>query len=831
MESLARDFRLALRALRQSPAFTAVVVLTLALGIGANTAIFTLMDQVLLRMLPVKEPRELVLLDDPGVFQGFYFGDQTLSFPMYRELQDRSDVFAGVVGRFATSVQSSYRGSNERIAAELVSGDYFGVLGVVPSLGRAFTKDDDRNPGSHLVAMLGHGYWKRRFGSDPKVLGQTLHLNGHPMTIVGVAPPGFNGVEVGAAPDVFVPLTMKAQMTPTWDHLDNHRSRWLNVLARLKPGVTAAQAEAGANVLYRQLLQEEMALVPEWSQKFRERYAQNRLYLRPGFRGLSQLRQSASLPLLLLMGMVGLVLLIACANVANLLLARGAARQRELAIRLALGARGRDLARQLLVESVVLAFAGGVLGLLVSAWTTDLLLRVLPFEGAARTFHAEPDLRVGLFTLGVSLLTGLVFGLIPAWQTSRPAVTSTLKDEAGSVVGGGHVRFRKGLVVAQVALSLLLLFGAGLLARSLHNLRSLDPGFDEEKLLTFSVDPSLGGHSPQSALEVFRRLQEDLSAQPGAVAASMASAALMTQDIAQATVKVDGYEAKEGENLNPQINSVGSGFFQTFGVPLLAGRDFGPADVAGAPRVAIVNETFARYFFGQTSPIGRRFGFGRDKATDIEIVGLVKDSKSNNLRQEIPRYAYLPYTQGDGPDALGRMTFYVRSAQPEKAAALAIRQAVARLDPNLPVSDFKTMRAQVSESLFLERLVAGLSAAFGLLATLLAAVGLYGVMSYTVTRRTREIGIRMAIGAERSSVLWLVLKEVSMLAALGIGLGAPLALALSRFVQSQLFGLTPYDPSTLAVAMIFLALVTLGSGYLPARRATRVDPMSALRYE
>ena len=807
------------------------MVLTLALGIGANTAIFTLMDQVLLRMLPVKEPQELVLLDDPGVFQGFYFGDQTLSYPMYREIQDRSDVFEGVIGRFATSVQSSYRGSNERVAAELVSGDYFGVLGVVPSLGRAFTKDDDRNPGSHLVTVLSHGYWKRRFGSDPKIVGQTLHLNGHPMTVIGVAPQGFNGIEVGAAPDVFVPLTMKAQMTPTWDHLDNHASRWLTVLARLKPGVAPAQAEARANVLYRQLLQEDMAHVPGWSQKFRDRYAQNHLYLRPGFRGLSQLRQTASLPLLLLMGMVGLVLLIACANVANLLLARGAARARELAIRLALGARGRDLARQLMVESLVLAFAGGVLGLLVSAWTTDLLLRVLPFEGAARTFHAEPDLRVGLFTLGISLLTGLVFGMIPAWQMSRPAVTSTLKDEAGSVVGGGHVRFRKGLVVAQVALSLLLLFGAGLLARSLHNLRSLDPGFDEEKLLPLSIDPSLGGHSPQSALEIFRRLQDDLGTQPGAVAASLASSALMTQDIGQATVKVDGYEAKEGENMNPQVNAVGPEFFKTFGVPLLAGRDFGPADVAGAPRVAIVNETFARYFFGQESPVGRRFGFGRDQATDVEIIGLVKDSKSNNLRQETPRYVYTPYTQGDGPDALARMTFYVRSTQPENTAALAVRQAVARLDPNLPVSDFKTMRAQVSESLFLERLVAGLSGAFGVLATLLAAVGLYGVMSYTVTRRTREIGIRMAIGAERSSVLWLVLKEVSVLAALGIGIGAPLALGLSRFAQSQLFGLTPYDPLTLVVAMMLLAVVTLGSGYLPARRATRVDPMRALRYE
>jgi predicted permease len=831
MEPVTRDLRLALRTLGQSPAFTAVVVLTLALGIGANTAIFTLMDQVLLRMLPVREPEELVLLDDPGAFQGFRTGAQTLSHPIYRSLREQNDVFSGVIARFATSLQASYRGATERISGELVSGNYFQVLGVVPALGRTLTEDDDRIPGGHPVAMLSHGYWKRRFGADPKVVGQTLHVNAYPMTIVGVAPPGFSGVEVGAAPDVFVPLMMKARMTPTWDGLDSLWGRWLNVMARLKPGLSSPVAEARLNVLYHQLILEELKKRPDSSARFRERYAQNHLFLRPGFRGLSALRQSASLPLLLLMGMVGLVLLIACANVANLLLARGAARQRELAIRLALGARGRDLARQLLVESLVLAFVGGVLGLLVSAWTTDLLLRMLPFEGAARTFHSEPDLRVGLFTMGVSLLTGLLFGLIPAWQTSRPAVTSTLKDEAGSVIGGGHVGFRKGLVVAQVALSLLLLFAAGLLTRSLHNLRSVDPGFDQERLLTFSVDPSLGGHSGPRALELFRRLQEDLAAQPGALRASMASAPFMTDSASQSTVKVDGYEAKEGENLNPQVNSVGAGFFATFGVPLLEGRDFAPGDVAGAPRVAIVNETFARYFFGSASPLGRRFGFGRDKATDIEIVGLVRDTKANNLRESTPRYVYLPYTQGDGPEDLAAMTFYVRSTQPESAAALAVRQAVARLDPNLPVSDFKTMRAQVSESLFLERLVAGLSAAFGLLATLLAAVGLYGVMSYTVTRRTREIGIRMAIGAERSSVLWLVLEEVALLAALGIAIGAPLALALSRFAESQLFGLTPYDPLTLVAAMTALAAVTLGSGYLPARRATKVDPMTALRYE
>ena len=834
MDELDQDLRLALRGFVKNPAFTLVVVLTLALGIGANTAIFTLVDQVLLRLLPVEDPERLVILDGPGSASGsthsHYNTLTPLSHPMFEGLRDGNAVFDGVLAHYTTPLHLTAGSQTDAVNGDLVSGTFFQVLGVKPSAGRLFTPEDDRVPGGHPVVVLSHGFWTRRFGSDPRVVGQTVRVNDHPMTVVGIGPLGFHGVEVGESLDVFVPLMMQPQVIPTWSRgIGDWRVRWLTLMARLKAGVSLTEARAGINVLYGQLLEEDAQHLQSKSERFRAAFLKKQLEVHPGARGTSGLRDQSKTPLLVLMGMVGLVLLIACANVANLLLARASSRQREIAVRLALGAGRGRLVRQLLVESVVLAMAGGGVGLVLAAWTGDLLLAALPVDQASRVLTAEPDLRVGLFALGLSLFTGLAFGLVPALQSTRPALAPTLKSETGSVIGGtAPFRFRKGLVVAQVALSLLLLIGAGLFSRSLMNLRTLDPGFQPERLLAFSVDPSLNGYDVPRCLAVLQQIQDEVAAEPGVRSASMAAVALMTNSDSSHTVKVDGYEAKEEENMNPYFNAVGPGFFATLGIPLRAGREFTGADGPDAPRVAVVNEVFARYFFGEQDSVGRRFRLGTSEDVPITIVGLVRDGKSASLWEKPARFVYLPYTQERG---LGETTFYARSTVDPETLGGRMRKAVQRIDATLPVTGLKTMSAQIEESLFVERMVAALSTAFGFLATLLAAVGLYGVMSYAVSLRTREIGIRVALGAERRAVLFMVLKEVAVLAALGVAIGLPTGYGLGRLVETQLFGLSARDPLTFAVATVTLLLAAFLAGYIPAARATRVDPMVALRYE
>ena len=831
MRALLQDLRFSLRTLRKSPVFTAVAIASLALGIGANTAIFTFMDQVLFRLLPVKHPEQLTLLQQgEGPNQGSIRNDDAFSYPMYKDFRDRCPVFSGVLARFATPVSVSYRGGTERATADLVSGNYFEVLGVQPLIGRTFTQDDDRTPGAHPVVFLTNGYWKRRFGGDRSILNQTILVNSHSMTVVGVGPPGFQGVEAGRSQDLMVPMMMKAAITPTWNDLDKRRSMWLNVIARIKPGVSRQAAEASANVLYHQILEQELKEISEVNQRFSQLFVRKHVFLLRGRAGQPGMDRQYQAPLMILMSIVGLVLLIACANVANLLMARSAARQKEIAIRLAIGASRRQIIRQLLVESLLLAGIGGAAGLLVAAWVSDGLVNFVPADSMMRNFTISPDARVLAFNFGVSILAGILFGLVPALQTTRPSLATILKDQAGNLSGAAsQVRLRKVLVVAQIALSLLLLIGAGLLARSLYNLKNLDPGFRTENLITFAVDASINGYPQPRTQDLYARTLEQILRVPGVRSASMAEVAPLTGDRSQSTIHVEGYKAKEEENMNPDDNWVGPGYFSTMGIPLIAGREFTKRDVLGAPKVAIINETLARYYFGKENPLGRRFGFGgHQKKADIEIVGVVKDEKGVGLRDEVPRFVYIPYMQDP---TVTELTFYVRTAQAPEQMGNALRRAVQQLDPNLPVFRLKTMDTQINDSLFTERLIAGLSIAFGMLATLLAAIGLYGVMAYTVARRTREIGIRMALGANRGKVIAMVMKEVALMAILGIAAGLPIALGLSRLIRAQLFGLAPHDPFTVLLSVFALAGVSLLAGYLPAARATRVDPVTALRYE
>ncbi|HXY41672.1 MAG TPA: ABC transporter permease, partial [Vicinamibacteria bacterium] len=727
-------------------------------------------------------------------------------------------------------VHVSVGGQTEAASGDLVSGTFFQVLGLRPALGRLLTPEDDRTPSGHPVAVLGHGYFLRRFGGESSVVGRTIAVNSHPMTVVGIAPPGFNGVEIGSASDVYVPLAMQQEVQPTWGRrLGDWRSRWLECMARLHDGVEIAEARASASVAYAQLLQQDVAHVQGSSESFRRRFLDKKLELRPGGRGTSGLRDQSGTPLLVLMGMVGLVLLIASANVASLLLTRASSRQKDIAVRLALGAGRLRLIRLHLVESVTLALVGGLVGLQLAWWVGEALIRALPFQDASRTLSAAPDLRIGAFTLAVAVLTGIGFGLLPALRASQADLAPTLKSEAGAVVGGSHSRVRRVLVVAQVALSLLLLIGAGFFTRSLMNLRALDPGFRTERLFTFSVDPSRNGEDFARRSATLRRIQEELAAEPGVGSASAAALALLAGNDSSSTVRVEGYQAKEGEDMNPNFNYLAPGFFATVGMPLLAGRDLEDTDVLEAPKVAVVNEVFARYFFKGENPIGRRFGVGRRPGGyDIEIVGVVRDGKSSTLRETPLRFAYLPYAQ---EPSVGGLTFYVRSSVAPASLPARLRAAVRRIDPALPVTDLKTMETQIGESLFVERMVAALSAAFGLLATALAAVGLYSVMSYAVALRTREIGLRVALGADGRAVLLMVLREVAVLAALGVAIGLPGGYGLGRLVESQLYGLTARDPLTFGVATLALVTTALVAGLVPAVRAARVDPMTALRYE
>ena len=832
----------ALRTLFKTPFVTTVAIVSLALGIGANAAIFSLFSQMLLRPLPVYAPERLVNLVAPGPKPGNQSCNQAstrgncddvFSYPMFRDLERVQTVFTGLAAHRAIDVNLSYNRHTINGEGMLVSGSYFPVLGIQPALGRLIAPGDDPVPGESPIVVLGYGYWQTQLGADPAVLNRSVIVNGVTMTIVGVAPRGFLGTTLGTEPKIFAPVTMRTLLEPTYKRFDDRRSYQWYLFARLKPGMTIERAHAALEPPYRAILESvEVPLQKDMSPQTLARFKAKPLTIEPGSRGQSGIPHQSGASLTLLLGVTAFVLIIACANIANLLLARSAARAGEMAVRLSIGANRLQLVRQLLLESLLLALLGGAAGLLVAQWTLDLIASLLPAM-ATRGFDWRVDRSVLLFAAALTIATGLLFGLFPALHSTRPELASALKGQSGQPSGArGAARFRWSLATAQIALSLALLIAAGLFTKSLMNVSRVDLGMNVEHIVTFAVSPSLNGYSPQRSLALFEQLEDDLRAMPGVTAVSDALVGVIAGNNWGNGVAVEGFPAGPDTDTNSNYNEVSPGFFHTLSIPLLAGREFTRADAKDAAKVAIVNEAFAKKFNLGRGAVGRHMGADgpANRPLDIEIVGLVQNTKYSEVKQE-PRPLYFrPIRQGDAP-TVGSIHYYVRTTLDPPTLLAAVPRAVAARDPNLPVEELRTMPEQIRQNTFLDRMITVLSAAFAMLATLLAAVGLYGVLAYTVSQRTREIGLRMALGADASRVRTMILRQVSLMTAVGAVIGLAASLWLGRLAQSLLFQMKGYDPVVLAGATVALAVVALAAGLIPAVRASRVDPMLALRYE
>ncbi|HTP89962.1 MAG TPA: ABC transporter permease [Bryobacteraceae bacterium] len=827
-DEAAQDVRYTLRSLRAHPAFAAVAILSMALGIGANTAIFSLLNGVALKSLPVAAPGELY---------NFAFSDphqpRRFSWPSFVRLQAAGTPMTAVTRTFGMNANMDGTPGAEHMRGQLVSGEHFAILGLQPALGRLFTPDDNRTVGGHPVAVVSYGFWQRRFAGSPDVLGRGLTLNGAHFTIIGVGPRAFSGVWADAPTDVWLPVMMQSAVQYAGNRSSHNgdddkpwppqeQILWLDIIARI-PADHAAATRAHLNVAFAQELQHIGALYGDDTDRRQAVLAQH-LVLEPAGRGFSYLRTRYSKPLVVLMGLVGLVLLIACANVANLLLARASSRQREIAVRLSIGAGRGRLIRQFLTESLVLAVLGALFGLLLARGATAFLVHQVLGSSTAASAAATMDLRVAVFTLTITLLTGVLFGLLPALRGTRVDLSNAMKAGGRATQGGARSGGMKLLVASQVALSLVLLVTSGLFARSFRHLLDLDPGFDRASVLNIQVRPRSDGFTEQQLPDLYRRIVERVEAVPGVRSAAVASDGVVSGSIGTSAVEIAGYQKRPGETIAFQTDKVGLGYFHTIGMRLVEGRDFTWRDDAHAPKVAIVNQTLARRYFPGRSAIGQRFG---DDKPDVEIVGVVADARVNDVREAAPVMCWYPIAQNmDYIDGI-----YVHVSGNPDAIAPALRKAVASAAPTLTVGGIATLDRLIRDDLSRERLIVQLSTAFGALALLLAAVGLYGVMSYAVARRTSEFGVRVALGAARRQVQWMMIRESARVIALGLACGIPLLMAASTIVNSMLFGVTAADPLAIAVATALLIVVALLAALIPATRASHVDPVVALRYE
>ena len=839
-ERLRQDLRFGLRLLVKKPGFTTVAVLTLALGIGANTAIFSLVNALLLRMLPVQDPQQLVVLSDPTIPNARIGGTPRIdvfSYPLYRELRDHNSVFTGLYaaasGRQIEADIGQRSSSDAKVSGRLVSGNYFHVLGLKPAAGRLFSEEDDTAENANPVVVLGYGYWRRKFALSPSVIGRDIRLNGYPFTVVGVAPSGFDGDVVGDEMALFAPLSMQPEIIRGRHWREAGNASWLSVIGRLKSGATAAQAQAEVNVILQQSLHG--AYGAALSEDDRRYLRTAKINVGVGGKGLSELRRNYRTPLLLLMGMVGLVLLIACVNVANLLLARASARNKEIAVRLAIGANRGRLLQQLVTESMLLAFFGGIAGSLLAAWGVPFLIQL--FGSGARVFGSHtnlplaPDARVFGFTVAICLLTGVLFGLIPALRTSQVPVTIALKEGTASA-SEPRSRFTwgRGLVAGQVAVSLLVLVAASLLLRSLQNLLAQDFGYDRTSLVIARVDPTAAGYSNEKVKLLAQQLTARVLSGPGVRGVAYSQNGLFAHLDSADQIVVPGYKAAPEDNRVAMEDFVGPDYFGVVGIPILAGRGIEAQDTATSTRVAVVNEAMVKHFFGGQNPVGRQFTLDdpdwRDKP--FTIIGVSRDARDHGLRDPVAPRFYLAFQQNP---VFGEFVLEVEASGAPSAAASNVLGQIKAVDPQLPVPFVETLNNLVISSAGDQIALAKLSSAFAGLALLLSCIGLYGVMSYMVAGRTREFGVRVALGASRVDVLRLVLLEGVALAALGLAIGIPISLAASRVLSSVLYGLSSTDPVSLLIGIAILAAVAMLAGYIPARRATKVDPIVALRYE